>query len=59
MDAIIKEMKQIHDHEVEQPLLPKEIIQEVKITALDYLMILKKKYNGIIKGRDCTDGRPQ
>jgi hypothetical protein len=27
--------------------------------ALQYLMFLKKKRNGIIKGRGCADGRKQ
>ena len=59
VDAIIKEMKQFHDREVVKPLLPSEISPTVKATALGYLMFLKKKRNGIIKGRGCADGRPQ
>ena len=58
VDAIITEMKQFHDREVVRPLLPKEITYEVRKRALGYLMFLKKKRNGKIKGRGCADGRP-
>ena len=42
VDAMIREMKQLHDHEVVCPLLPQEITPKVKVTALGYLMFLKK-----------------
>ena len=59
VEAIIKEMKQFHDREVVKPLLPHQITLEIKSKALGYLMFLKKKRNGVIKGRGCADGRPQ
>ena len=40
-------------------LLPQQITPEIKVKALGYLMFLKKKINGVIKGRGCADGRPQ
>ena len=51
-------MRQFHDREIVKPLLPHQITSEVKIKALGYLMFLKKKRHGIIKGRGCADGRP-
>ena len=59
MDAIIKEMKQFHDRKVVKPLLPEDITPEIRKRALGYLMFLKQKRNGSIKGRGCADGRPQ
>ena len=59
VDAIIKEMKKFHDREVVKLLLPREITPTVKVTALEYLIFLKKKRDGTIKGRSCADGRPQ
>ena len=40
-------------------LKPEDITPEVKNKALGYLMFLKQKRNGDIKGRGCADGRPQ
>lgn len=57
--AILKEMKQFHDREVVRPLKPTDITPDVKKRALGYLMFLKKKRSGEIKGRGCADGRPQ
>ena len=36
-----------------------QITLEIKAKALGYLMFLKKKRNGMIKGRGCANGRPQ
>ena len=57
VDAIMKEMKKFHNREVVKPLLSKEITPTVKVTALSYLMFLKQKENGVIKGRGCADDR--
>jgi hypothetical protein len=58
-EAIQKELKQIHDVEGFQPKHWYELTEEERATALKYLMYLKEKRNGIIKGRGCADGRPQ
>ena len=50
VEAIIKEMKQLHDREVVRPLLPNEIMAQVKKITLRYLLFLKKKRNNPIKG---------
>ena len=36
-----------------------ELTKEEKTKALKYLMYLKEKRDGRIKGRGCADGRPQ
>jgi hypothetical protein len=36
-----------------------EVNKEVWISALSYLMFLKRKRNGDVKARGCADGRPQ
>ena len=59
VNAIIKKMKQFRDRNVVNPLKPKDITAEIKKKALGYLMFLKQKRNGAIKGRGCADGRPQ
>jgi hypothetical protein len=42
-----------------EPRIANELTREEKRAALHYLMILKKKRNGRIKGRGCADGRKQ
>ena len=59
VDAVLREMKQFHDREVVEPILPSNITKEMKSRALGYLMFLKQKSTGEIKGRGCADGRPQ
>ena len=36
-----------------------DVTWEIKQIALGYLMFLKRKRNGKMKGRGCADGRPQ
>ena len=58
-EAITKELQQIHDMEGFQPVHWYQMTKEERANALNYLMYLKEKRNGIIKGRGCADGRPQ
>ena len=58
-EAIGKELKQIHDMEGFQPKHWHELSKEERVKALKYLMYLKEKRDGKIKGRGCADGRPQ
>ncbi len=58
-EAIMKELKQIHDMEGFQPKHWNELTKEERAAALKYLMYLKEKRDGKIKGRGCADGRPQ
>jgi hypothetical protein len=57
--AIQKELKQIHDMEGFNPKHWFELTKEERANALKYLMYLKEKRDGKIKGRGCADGRPQ
>ena len=54
--AVLKEVRQLHDMGVVSPVHP---TTEQKQMALMYLMFLKEKIVGSIKGRGCADGRPQ
>ena len=58
-DAVIKELRQLHEREALEPKNPDYMTKEEKRGALPYLMFLKQKRNGTIKGRGCADGRRQ
>jgi hypothetical protein len=57
--AVLEELKQLHDRGVIRPVNAKDMSREEKQQALQYLMFLKKKRCGKIKGRGCADGRKQ
>jgi hypothetical protein len=57
--AVTKELQQLHDRRVMNPKAANMLSQSEKSKALPYLMYLKKKRNGTIKGRGCADGRKQ
>ncbi len=59
VDAVLKELKQLHDRKVVEPRHATTLSGEEKRDALQYLMFLKEKRNGDIKGRGCADGRKQ
>jgi hypothetical protein len=59
VDAVRKEMQQIHDRKVMAVTKASELTHEQKKQALAYLMFLKRKRCGKIKGRGCADGRKQ
>ena len=59
MKAVEKEMRQLHDRDVMKPVHKKSLTQEQRKEALAYLMFLKHKRCGKIKGRGCADGRKQ
>ena len=54
-----KEMQQLHDRKVMQPINRKDLSLSQKKEALGYLMFLKKKRCGTIKGHGCADGGKQ
>jgi hypothetical protein len=58
-EAVLKELKQIHDREVMEPKEPENMTFEEKRNALNYLIFVKEKRCGTIKGRGCADGRKQ
>ena len=59
IEYITSELKQIHDIEGFQPKHWDELTKEDRAKALRYLMYIKEKRDGKIKGRGCADGRPQ
>ena len=59
VEAVLSELKQLHDRKVLEPKAAGDLTREEKRAALHYLMFLKKKRCGRIKGRGCADGRKQ
>jgi hypothetical protein len=59
VDAVLAELQQLHDRKVLEPQLANELSRDEKLASLHYLMFLKKKRCGRIKGRGCADGRKQ
>lgn len=57
--AVQAEMKQLHDREVIKPKSGSALTTADRLDALKYLMFLKEKRSGTIKGRGCADGRKQ
>ena len=58
-DAVTAELKQLHVRQVLEPIHHHVLSDTEKRDALPYLMFLKKKHTGQIKGRGCADGRRQ
>ena len=58
-EAVFAEMKQLHERNVCEPVHTEDLSIEQKSKALGYLMFLKQKRCGRIKGRGCADGRKQ
>jgi len=59
VDAVLKELKQLHDRKVLEPQSSSQLTTKERQRALHYLMFLKKKRCGKIKGQGCADGRKQ
>ena len=59
MDTVYKEMKQLHNCGVPIPVDLHKLSSGSKSDALKYLMFLKMKQDGRVKGGGCTDGRSQ
>jgi hypothetical protein len=59
IDALLKELKQLRDRKAIAPKRRTTMSKEDKKASLQYLMFLKKKRTGVIKGRGCTGGRKQ
>ncbi len=58
-DAVVKEMEQLDERNVIEPKRAEMLMGQEKRDALEYLMFLKKKRCGRIKGRGWADGRKQ
>ena len=59
VDAVLKEFTQLYDREVIRPMGKDEMTAEEREAALQYLMFLKQKRYGTVKGRGCADSRKQ
>ena len=59
IEAILKELHQLHDRGVLEPANHTTMTPTERKAALAYLMFLKEKRTGEIKGRGCADGRKQ
>ena len=57
--AVEKEMRQLHDRDVMKPVYKRSLTPKQRKEALAYLMFLKRKHCGKIKGHGCADGRKQ
>jgi hypothetical protein len=54
--AVLQELKQLHDRNVVEPKTFHDLSCKERRDSLRYLMFLKKKSTGIIKGRGCANG---
>ena len=59
VEAVLKELTQLHDRRVLKPKEASKLSNEERKDSLQYLMFLKEKRDGSIKGRGCADGRKQ
>ena len=57
--AVEKEMRQLHNRGVMLPVQRESLTLEQRKEALAYLVFLKRKRCGKVKGRGCADGRKQ
>ena len=58
-DRVRKELQQLHDHKIPKLVHPEGLSKEQFTKVLEYLMFLREKQSGVIKGWGCTNGRPQ
>jgi hypothetical protein len=56
---VLSELKQLHDRKAVKPKSGNQITCKERRDSLRYLMFLKEKRCGKIKGRGCVDGRKQ
>ena len=59
VEAVYKELQQLHERKVGEPRDASTLSPTQKRNALGYLMFLKQKQTGQIKGRGCANGRTQ
>jgi hypothetical protein len=57
--AVVSKLRQLHQLTTVSPEHHYDLTPEWKAKALKYLMFLKEKHSGTVKGRGCADGRPQ
>lgn len=60
VQAILSEMKiNLLELRVIEPICPSKVTRNIRVKVLNYLMYLKRKQTGAIKGQGCADGRKQ
>jgi hypothetical protein len=57
--AVMIELQQLYDRDVMKPFEKYDLTPAERKGALRYLMFLKEKRDGMIKGRGCASGRSQ
>ncbi len=57
--AVMTELQQLYDRDVMEAVHKSDLTYDERRGALRYIMFLKEKRCGKIKGRGCADGRPQ
>ncbi len=57
--AVKSELQQLHERKVIRPVHQQNLTMEQSKDAVAYLMFLKRKRCGKVKGRGCADGRKQ
>ena len=58
-EAVFCEMQQLHKRKVCEPCKATDLSANQRKASLSYLMILKQKCSGQIKGQGCADGQKQ
>ena len=56
--AVLNELQQLHDQDVGEPVDKNTMGNDEIQCTLRYLIFLKEKRDGSIKGRGCADRRP-
>jgi hypothetical protein len=59
INAVLAEPQQLHERQVMGPVMANSLDKQEKRKALQYLMFLKRKRCGKIKGLGCANGRKQ
>ena len=57
--GVRNELQQLHNRKIPKPIHPEGLSNEQFAKVLEYLMFLKEKRSGVIKGCGCADGRQQ
>ena len=59
LDVMMKELAQLNDMKVLDPVSPSDLTFEQRKNALRAVHLIKEKRDGSLKGRMCVDGSPQ
>ncbi len=59
IEAVFKEVSQIHNRDVVEPMFPNQLTEKQKKDALNAITMVEEKCSGDIKKRTVADGRKQ